>query len=87
MKLKPTLLLFLAMCVLGSASGCTFWKKSKKPKQNPALASEVEGDFRQRWMEHRMGEITAAGTDATTARTQAEAEFREKYPYIRDAKK
>lgn len=87
MKLKPTLFLFLAVCIAASGSGCLFGKKSKKPKQNPAVASEVEGDFRQRWVDHRITEITATGTDAATARSQAEAEFREKYPYIRDHKK
>lgn len=87
MKLKPTLLLFLVVSFAVAGSGCSFLKKSKKPKQSTELASEVEGDFRQRWVEKRVAELTAAGTDATAANTQAESEFREKYPYIRSGKK
>lgn len=87
MKLKPTLLLFLVVSFAVAGSGCSFFKKSKKPKQSTELASETEGDFRQRWMDKRVAELTAAGTDATAAHTQAESEFREKFPYIRPGKK
>lgn len=87
MKLKPTLLLFVIAALAVAGSGCSFLKKSKKPKQSTELASEVEGDFRQRWVEKRVAELTATGIDAVAARTQAEAEFPEKFPYIRSGKK
>jgi hypothetical protein len=87
MKLKPTLLLFLVVMVAVAGSGCSFFKKSKKPKQSTELASETEGDFRQRWIDKRVADLTAAGTEASAAHTQAEAEFREKFPYIRSGKK
>lgn len=87
MKLKRTLLSVLAMVVLTSANGCSLFKKSKKPKENPAIAAETEGDFRQRWIEHRTAELIAQGTAADAARQSAATEFRDAFPYIRDGKK
>jgi hypothetical protein len=86
MKFKPSLLVCLAG-LLCFGSGCTLFKKSKKPKENPAIASQVEADFRQRWVDHRVAELVAKGTDATTAAKQADVEFREKYPYVLNPKK
>jgi hypothetical protein len=87
MKLKPSLLLFLATLILASSTGCNLFRKNKKPKENPAIASEVEETFRKRWLDRRIPELTATGMDAATARSQAETEFHQQYPYIKDAKK
>jgi hypothetical protein len=87
MKLKPSLLLCLATLIVSSSTGCNLFRKNKKPKENPAIASEVEATFRQRWVDRRIPELTATGMDAATARSQAETEFRDRYPYIDDAKK
>jgi hypothetical protein len=86
MKFKSSLLVCLAG-ILFLGSGCTLFKKSKKPKENSAIASEVEADFRQRWVDHRVAELVAKGTDATTAAAQADTEFREKFPYVQNRKK
>lgn len=87
MKLKPTLLPVLAMIVLTSANGCALFKKSKKPKENPAIAAETEADLRQRWIERRTAELVAQGTAAETARETAAKEFTEAYPFVRSSQK
>jgi hypothetical protein len=84
---KP-LLLTGTLTALALASGCgTFSKKSGRVKENPAIATEVEETFRRRWMDKRVGELTAQGVAADAARTQADAEFREKYSFDRREKK
>lgn len=82
MMFKSTTLICLAALVLGSASGCNLFRKSKKPKQNPAIAAELETDFRQRWIDRRAAELTAQGLEAPAAGQQATKEFSEKFPYI-----
>ncbi len=87
MKLLRTFLPVLVIIVLTSANGCSVFKKSKKPKENPAIAAETEGDLRQRWIERRTAELVAQGTAAEAAREKAAAEFRDAYPYIRSNQK
>lgn len=87
MKLKSFLSLILATVVLLGGAGCFHFGKSKKKKEDAAIAAGVETDFRRRWTDHRVAELTAQGTDATAARTQAEQEFREKYAYLKEEKK
>jgi hypothetical protein len=87
MKLKLLLLFCQATLVLSLSAGCSFSHKNKKPKENPAIASEVEAEFRQRWLDRRVTELVGKGTDASTAKAQAEAEFHERYPYVKDAPK
>ncbi|HVU25640.1 MAG TPA: hypothetical protein VHE13_16035 [Opitutus sp.] len=85
--MKHLFLASFAAFVLLSAPGCHWFHKSKKPKESPAIASEVETNFRDRWLDRRVAELTAAGTEATAARQQAEREFKERYPYVREVKK
>ena len=88
MKLKQLLFVGLSAFVISSAAGChLFSKKSKEPKENPDIASGVEADFRQRWVDRRAAELAATGVDAMTARIKAETEFREHYVYLKDGKK
>jgi 1,2-phenylacetyl-CoA epoxidase catalytic subunit len=88
MKLKQLFFVGLSAFVVASAAGChLFSKKSKEPKENPDIASGVEADFRQRWVDRRVAELTATGVEASTARKQAETEFREHYVYLKDGKK
>ena len=81
---KHLLLLALAALALQS-TGCLFSKKPKTAKENAAISADVEESFRKRWVEKRAGEIVAKGTAADAARTQAEAEFRERYGFTRAA--
>lgn len=87
MKLKSSLLFSLALLISLSATGCNLFRKTKKPKDNPAIAAEVEADFRQRWIDRRTTELTSQGTEATAAADQASREFHEKYPYVVEHKK
>lgn len=87
MKLKSLLVLCALAVAAFSATGCNLFRKNKKPKENPAIASEVEADFRQRWVDHRAAELVATGESATAARTQAESDFRIKYPFIKERKR
>ncbi|HYD83474.1 MAG TPA: hypothetical protein VEA63_05465, partial [Opitutus sp.] len=80
---KSSLLLCLCAVVLASAPGCNVFRKSKKPKANPNIAAEVETNFRERWMERRVAELTAQGTDPAAAREQAAIDFREKFPHLK----
>jgi hypothetical protein len=76
------LICFLSLVVLTPAC-------SRKPKPNPAIATEVEEGFKQRWIAKRMNELMTGGTttDAREARRQAAEEFRQRYEYTSAAKK
>lgn len=87
MMFKSTTLVCLAVLVLGSASGCNLFRKSKKPKQNPAIAAELETDFRQRWIDRRAAELKSQGVETPAAGEQAMKEFSEKFPYIGEQRK
>lgn len=81
---KPLLLLALAAFAL-QTTGCLFSKKPKAPKESTAISADVEESFHKRWVDKRVGELAAKGTAADAARTQAEAEFRERYGFTRAA--
>ncbi len=83
---KP-FLLTATLVALTLTTGCLFSKKSGRPKESSAIAAENEQTLRKRWVDKRMGELTAAGTAADAARTQAEAEFREKFGFSEPKKK
>ena len=74
--LVPTLALF---------ASCSHGKK--KPKENPAIATEVEESFKQRWIEKRGAELMALGLRPDLARQQAIDEFRDRYGYTHAADK
>jgi len=75
-------ILTAALALTGTA--CHFIK-TKTHKENPNVAIEVEADFKQHWIDKRVAALTAAGTDTTAARAQAEKEFRATYSYLRTA--
>lgn len=77
-RLFPVL---LASTVLLSTGCGLFSRKSSQPKESSAIAADVEETFRRRWVEKRVGELTAQGTEAIAARAQAENEFRERYGF------
>jgi hypothetical protein len=69
--------------VLALSTAC-----SSKPKQNPAMATEVEEAFKQRWIAKRMNELAQAGVaDPREARRQATEEFKQRYEFTNAAKK
>ena len=84
---KPLLLCALATALALSAGCSMFSKKNPRAKESSAIASEVEESFHKRWLDKRVGELTAQGQTPDAARTQAEAEFRERYAFAQPRKK
>ncbi len=80
--------LFLTLLATASvfAAGCSLFKKSSS-KPDAGLAGEVEADFKVRWVDKRAAELVAQGRAADTARTQATAEFKERYGFTGAAQK
>lgn len=78
--IKRLLLSLLAITVLLS-SGCLFHRKARKPKESSAIATDVEKEFQQRWIAKRVADLSAQGVTGAAAQTQAETEFREKFPF------
>lgn len=85
--MTKSLILSVIVTALAFSGGCMSSKKSGRAKESSAIATEVEETFRKRWMDKRVGELTAAGTAADAARTQAETEFREKFGFNQTGKK
>lgn len=81
------LILALISATVLLSSGCLFSKKTKKPKENPAIAADTDENFRQRFLDKRVAELTAAGQSADAARAQAAEEFKARYGYTSAAKK
>ncbi len=81
------LLLSALTLLLATSTGCFFSKRKAAAKETTAIAADVEESFRKRWVDKRAGELAAAGTAAGTARTQAEAEFRERFGFTRAGQK
>lgn len=81
--------LFLPCLALAVAlsTGCLHSKTTAKPKENPALTSEVEEAFKRRWVDKRTTELVAQGKTADAAHTQANDEFRERYGFTSAAQK
>jgi hypothetical protein len=77
---RPILALFAASTLLLSG-GCLHFGKNAKPKENNAIAAELEESFRQRWIEKRAAELVARGLAADLARAQAIEEFKAKYNF------
>ena len=78
-----SLLALLSISLLLTTGCGLFSKKSSEPKESSAIAADVEETFRRRWVEKRAGELVAQGVEATTARSQAETEFRDKYGFAK----
>ena len=78
---KRTTSSVLSLCclVLALNSGCSYFKKSSEPKPSGAIASEMEAEFKQRFVDKRAGELAAQGVAPEAARTQANEEFRVRY--------
>ena len=82
-----TLVIALSAATL-CLTGCNMFKKGpKKPKESKAIASQVEEDFKQRWIEKRAVDLMTRGISPDIARTQAIEEFRLNYSYTTAAGK
>lgn len=70
------LISLLPVAALFSAAGC-----SSKPKPTPFIASEVEENFKQRWIAKRMADLQATkqADDAREARRIATDEFKQRF--------
>ena len=81
-------LIFVLILPLAFLAGCQHSKKkpaNTKEKENPAVASEVEETFKQRWVEKRAAELMALGQRPDLARQQAINEFHVRYGYTHAA--
>ena len=77
----------LSLLAIMLFTGCFFFKKSGKPKESPAMASEMEEAFKTRWVDKRSAELIAQGQTADGAHTQATEEFRVRYGFTKAAQK
>lgn len=85
--MTPRCLAFLLLLAVPvSLTGCL---GSKKNRETPYPAAELEESFKERWVTKRVGELLQAGTatDGLQARRIALQEFQERYEYIRGAKR
>ena len=85
--MTKAVLLTTSILTLALSAGCLFSKKANRAKESSAISADVEESFRKRWVEKRVGELTAQGTVGDAARTQAEAEFKERYGFTRAGQK
>jgi len=83
--IKRLFLYALALSVLALSGGCLFPKNFSKDKKDPHVSADMEKEFQQRWLEKRVGDLTAQGMTPDAARTQALAEYKAKYSYTRPA--
>ena len=79
--------LCLGLVVLAASSGCLHGKKNAKPKESWAIATEMEADFKRRFVDKRAAELTARGVAPEAAQAQANEEFRARYSAVQAAGK
>lgn len=83
---KRLLLILLSSSVVFS-TGCLFKRKNAKPKESSAIATEVETEFRQRWIKQRISELNARGVVGADAEQQAAQEFQQKFAFANPKQK
>jgi hypothetical protein len=75
----------VALSVLALGGGCLFPKNFSKAKKDKHVSADMEKEFKQRWMEKRVGDLTAQGMSPDKATAQALAEYDAKYSFTRPA--
>ena len=80
--------LLLCSLVLASvfSSGCVLARfrksdKPKEPKESSRIASDVEREFKQRWIAKRVSDLANQGITGPAAQDQANREFQEKFNF------
>jgi hypothetical protein len=81
------LLIGLSLLTFTFSAGCLFSKKTAKTKENPAMAAEMEENFKVRWIDKRSAELVAQGVTPDASRAQATDEFKVRYGYTSAAQK
>ena len=76
---KRALLILLAATML--LSGCLFSRKHRKQKETGAIASDVEHEFKQRWVAKRVADLAAQGVTGAAAEEQANREYEQKFSF------
>lgn len=82
---KRLLLCFFATTTIFS-SGCVLSRfrksdKPKEPKESSAIATDVEREFKQRWISQRVSQLGTQGITGQAAQDQAAREFAEKFSF------
>jgi hypothetical protein len=82
-------LLPICLCaVLVATSACHMFSSKKNPaapKESKTLATDDEKDFMHRWIDKRTNDLVSQGTPAAAARSQAVAEFKATFTYLKVA--
>jgi len=83
-RLSRFVLASIAVALFAACSHIPFISKKRdeedsKPKASSHLATDVEVEFKQRWVDKRVNELVGQGMSPNSARAQAEGEFRDKY--------
>jgi len=91
--MKRLFALALATAAIVPVTGCThvwFFGRKKSvaapaPKQSPYISTDVEMNFRQRWVDKRANDLVAQGMILDDAKVKALAEFRVEFSYTKAA--
>jgi hypothetical protein len=80
------LVLFTLAATLFAETGCHIFSTKKNPvapKESKTVATDVEKDFMQRWIEKRAADLVAKGSGPDAAHVQAVADYKAAYAYTR----
>ena len=83
--MKRLVPLALAAALLAN-SGCHIFSKKKNPvapKESKNLATDVEKDFMQRWIDKRAGDLEAKGMTPENAHLQAVTDYKTSFGYTK----
>ena len=91
-RLSPLALTLAAALCAGGCSHVPFFGRKKpdaplKEKSNPHVATEMERQFAQRWLDKRTGDLVASGLSPEAARAQANQEYQQKFNYAQPVAK
>jgi hypothetical protein len=89
-RLSPLALTLAAALCAGGCSHVPFFGKKKpdaplKEKADPRVATQMELQFQQRWVDKRAADLVATGLSPDVARAQANQEYQQKFNYAQPA--